>query len=70
MIAPLIFYTPSLDLLFVLHFLRDKLTLLLLTYCLSSSQLHLLLQTNLFLLTLTSAVWFLLLELGGDEVHM
>ena len=59
------FYFP-----FVPDFLSDKLTLLLLTPQLSSSQLYSLVQPTLLSLTLTSVIMFLLLELGSDEVHV
>ena len=70
MIASSALHASSLYFPFVPYFLRDKLTLLLLTPRLSSSQLYSLVQPTLLSLTLTSIILFLLLELGGDEVHM
>ena len=70
MIASFTLYAPSLYFPFVPYSLRDKLTLLLLTPRLSSSQVYSLVQPTLLSLTLTSVILFLLLELGGDEVQV
>ena len=70
MIAPPTLYTPSLYPSFILYFLLDKLTLLLLTSGFFSSLLHSLLQSTLLPLSLTSVSLFLLLELSGDEDYL
>ena len=70
MIASSTLHVSSLYFPFVLYFLRDKLTLLLLTPRFSSSQLYSLVQATLLPLTLTSVILFLLLEFGSDEVHV
>ena len=70
MIASSALYAPSLYFPFVPYFLRNILTLLLLAPRFSSSQLYSLIQPTLLPLTLTFLIFFLLLELGGDEVHM
>ena len=70
MIAPSTLHAPSFFFPFVPYFLGYKFTLLLLTSCFSSSQLYSLIQATLLPLTLTSVILFLLLELGGNEVHV
>ena len=70
MIASSALYAPSLYFPFVPYFLRNILTLLLLAPRFSSSQLYSLVQPTLLSLTLTSVILFLLLELGGNRVHM
>ena len=70
MIASSTLHAPSLYFPFVPYFFRDKLTLLFLTSRFSSSQLYSLVQPTLLSLTLTSVILFLLLELGGNRVHM
>ena len=70
MIASSILHAPSLYFPFILYFLREKLTLLFLTLCLSFSQLYSLVQATLLPLTLTSVILFLLLELGDVKVYV
>ena len=70
MIASSTLDTLSFHFSFIPNVLLDKLYFLLLTPCLSSSQLYSLVQTTLLPLTLTSVILFLLLVLGGDEVHV
>ena len=69
MIASSTLYAPSFYFWFIPDFLCVKLTLLL-TLCLSSSQLYWLVETTFLPLTLTSVILFLLLELSSDEVHV
>ena len=63
-------HVPSFLFSFIPNVLWEKHSLLLLSLCLSSSQLYCLVQTTLLPLTLTSVILFLLLELGSDEVHV
>ena len=70
MIASPTLYIPFFYLWFVPYFLGDKLTLLLLTPCLSSLKLYSIFQTTLLLLTPMSVILFLLLQLSGKEVHV
>ena len=68
-IASSTLHAPSLYLLFIPYFFWYKLALLLLTSCLSSTQLYLLFQATLLPLTLTFVIFYLLLQLGCDNVH-
>ena len=70
MIAPSTLHASSLYFLFIPYFFKDKLTVLLLTSCFSSSPLHSLIQATILSLTLTLVILLLLLELSGDEVRV
>ena len=70
MIASSTLRAPSVLFLLIPDFLWNKLTLLLLTTWLSSSQLYSSIQPTILPLTLTSVILFLLLELSGNEVHV
>ena len=70
MIASSTLHAPSFLFSFIPNVLWDKLYFLLLSPCLSSSQLYSLVQARLLPLTFTSVILFLLLELSGDKVHV
>ena len=70
MIASSALHAPPFRFSFIPNVLLDKLFLLLLTPCLSFSQLNSLVHTTLVPLTLTSVILFLLLDLGRVEVHV
>ena len=70
MIASSTLHALSFHLAFVLHFLWDKLILLIFTTQFSSSQLYSFLQTTLLPLSLPSIILFLCLELSADKVHV